>query len=62
MYHGILLTYAPLKNEQTECSETLAFITNAGESPGRKQTAFRTQQKFKIEKTKGYESQNKWLT
>jgi hypothetical protein len=41
-----------MKMEETECSETLAFIIGAGESPRRKHTTFRTWKKFEIKEIK----------
>ena len=38
----------PMKMDQTECSETSVYIIQAGESPKRKNTTFRTRWKFEI--------------
>ena len=42
-------TYLPMKMEQTECSETLAYkVQKPGELPRRKRTTYRTRGKFEI--------------
>jgi len=37
-----------MKMDRTECSETLVYKIQAGESPKRKNTTFRTRRKFEI--------------
>jgi len=38
----------PMKMDRTECSETLVYKIQTGESPKRKNTTFRTRRKFEI--------------
>jgi hypothetical protein len=49
----VIYTYPLMDMEPTECSETLEFqTTDAGESLRRKNTTFRTWQRFEIRKSK----------
>ena len=40
--------FPPMKMDQKECSETSEYKFQAGESPKRKNTTFRTRRKFEI--------------